>query len=296
LHEFEHSKLNGLLGFVDVVQASRGERFYSPWRNESRPAVGLLYGVYAWLSVAGFWREEARAAPQDLLLAFESARSEGQLRVGSAVLAATGLLTRPGKAIVAAAESVVSSWRSSAVHSPADVNRVRHLAEDLVLDHQVRWRLRNLRVPGWVLAILSARWHARRNAAPIPRYAAIIQESPVPAEIGDARLHRAVRILERSSALLNAPRSETDLDPDLALILGDYDLAAHGYEELIVSGRDDGVQAWAGLAVARAAGAPFSSEQRPELLKALYLALSGPSDGVPSPAHLAAWLDAEGAG
>jgi hypothetical protein len=296
LHEFEHSKLNDLLGFVDLVQASRGRRFYSPWRNEPRPAVGLLYGVYAWLAVANFWREEARAAPQDPLLAFESARSEGQLRVGSAALAATGLLTRSGKAIVAAAESIVSSWRSSAVRAPADVNRVRQLAEDLVLDHQVRWRLRNLGVPGWVLASLSARWHAGRNAAPVPRYAVIIQEAPVLPEINDPRLHRAVQILERSSAMPNAPRSQTDPDPDLALILGDYDRAARGYEQLIVAGRDDGVQAWAGLVVARAAGGPVGAEQRPELLKALYVALSSdPSNEAPSPARLAAWLDAEAA-
>jgi hypothetical protein len=116
-------------------------------------------------------------------------------------------------------------------------------------------------------------------------------------ETSDPRLHRAVRILGRPSAQPNAPRSDTDVDPDLALILGDYDLAARGYEKLILAGRNDGIQAWAGLVVARAAGVPDSAEQRPELLKALYSALSSTSaEGAPSPARLAAWLDAEGAG
>jgi len=296
LHEFEHSKLNGVLGFVDLVGANRGRRFYSPWRNEPRPAAGLLYGVYAWLAVARFWREEAAAVPQDLLLAFESARSEGQLRMGSVMLAATGLLTDAGQAVVAAAESVVRSWRASSGGAPGDVSRVRQLAEDLVLDHQVRWRLRHLGVPPWVLASLSARWQAGRNAAPVPRYAEAVQEVPALPGINDPRLQRAMRILEGASAMPNARRSETEADPDLALILGDYAAAARGYDRLIADGRDDGVQAWAGLVVARAAGGLARAEPRPELLKALYATLSNdPRHQAPSPALLAAWLDFEAA-
>jgi HEXXH motif-containing protein len=290
LHEFEHSRLNGVLGFVDLVQASRGKRFYSPWRNEPRPVVGLLYGVYAWLAVARFWRAEARAMPQDLLLAFESARSEGQLRVGSAMLAATGLLTKAGEAVVSAAESVVQSSRASC-RAPGAVSRVSQLAEDLVLDHQVRWRLRNLGVPGWVLARLSARWHTGRVAAPVPRYAVIMQEVPALSGTSDPRLHRAMQLLEGASALPNTRPGETEADPDLALILGDYAAAVRGYERLITNGRGDGVQAWAGLVVAQAAGDLARAEPRPELLRALYFFLSNdPGNRVPSPARLAAWL------
>lgn len=293
VHEFEHSRLNGVLGFVDLVQASRGRRFYSPWRNEPRPVVGLLYGVYAWLAVARFWRAEARAMPQDLLLAFESARSEGQLRVGSAMLAATGLLTNAGEAVVSAAESVVRSSRASG-RAPGAVSRVSQLAEDLVLDHQVRWRLRNLGVPGWVLARLSARWRAGRVAAPVPRYAVIMQEVPPLPGTSDPRLHRAMQLLEDASVLPNTPPGETEADPDLALILGDYAAAVRGYERLILNGRDDGVQAWAGLVVAQAAGELARAEPRPELLRALYVFLSNdPGNRTPSPARLAAWLISE---
>jgi HEXXH motif-containing protein len=293
LHEFEHSRLNGVLGFVDLVQASRGRRFYSPWRNEPRPAVGLLYGVYAWLAVARFWRAEARAMPQDLLLAFESARSEGQLRVGSAMLAATGLLTNAGEAVVSAAESVVQSSRASG-RARGAVSRVSQLAEDLVLDHQVRWKLRNLGVPGWVLARLSARWRTGRVAAPVPRYAVIMQEVPALSGTSDPRLHRAMQLLEGASALPNTRPGDTEADPDLALILGDYAAAVRGYERLITNGRDDGVQAWAGLVVAQAAGDLARAEPRPELLRALYFFLSNdPGNRVPSPARLAAWLISE---
>ena len=205
LHESEHSKLNGVLGFVDLVQASRGRRFYSPWRNEPRPAVGLLYGVYAWLAVASFWREEARAVPQDLLLAFESARSEGQLRVGSAMLAATGLLTDAGEAVVVAAESVVRSWRASPVARREMWAGSASSLRTLSWITRFRWRLRNLGVPGWVLASLSARWHAGRNAAPLPRYAVVVQEVPALSGINDPRLHRAMQILEGASAMPNTP-------------------------------------------------------------------------------------------
>jgi HEXXH motif-containing protein len=293
LHEFEHSRLNGVQSFVDLVRASRGRRFYSPWRNEPRPAIGLLYGVYAWLAVTRFWRAEARAIPQDLLLAFESARSEGQLRVGSAALAATGLLTDAGKAVVSAAESVVRSSQASD-RAPGEVSRVRQLAEDLVLDHQVRWRLRNLTVPDWVLASLSTRWRTGRAAAPVPRYAVIMPEAPALAGISDLRLHRALQMLEGAPALPDTPPGETEVDPDLALILGDYAAAVRGYERLIASGSDDGVQAWAGFVVAQASGDLARVELRPELLRALYVVLSNdPGSRVPSPARLAAWLISE---
>ncbi|MGO9292362.1 MAG: aKG-HExxH-type peptide beta-hydroxylase [Streptosporangiaceae bacterium] len=293
LHEFEHSKLNSVLGLVDLVKAGRGRRFYSPWRDDPRPVVGLLHGVYAWLAVAGFWRVEARAAPQNPILAFESARSEAQLRVGSAALAATGLMTDAGHAVVAAAGSAVRSWRAADCAS-ASADRIRQLAKDLVLDHQLRWKLRNLEVPGWVVARLSVRWRAGRDAAPVPRYDAVVRAIPPPLGISDPRLQRAVQILEDAPATPRTPPSEVEADPDLALILGDYEAAARGYEQLIVNGLGGDVQAWAGLEVARAADRHAGTAPQPELLRALYIALSSDArDEVPSPARLASWLDAD---
>jgi hypothetical protein len=105
-----------------------------------------------------------------------------------------------------------------------------------------------------------------------------------------------MQILEGASTMPNMPQSESEADPDLALILGDYAAAARGYERLIANGRDDGVQAWAGLVVARAADGLARAKPRPELLKALYVALSNdPCNEAPSPARLAAWLDSEAA-
>ena len=72
LHEAQHSLLNATAYLFDLHHAPRA-RGYSPWRDDPRPASGVLHGAYAYLSVTRFWRGEARAGG-DPLAVFEFCR------------------------------------------------------------------------------------------------------------------------------------------------------------------------------------------------------------------------------
>ncbi|EWM12506.1 hypothetical protein KUTG_02810 [Kutzneria sp. 744] len=58
IHEFAHSKLNGLFDLVTLDVEDRDEICYAPWRDDPRPLHGLLHGVYSFLAVTDFWRAE----------------------------------------------------------------------------------------------------------------------------------------------------------------------------------------------------------------------------------------------
>jgi hypothetical protein len=58
LHETAHSLLNATTLLFDLVHPTRALD-YSPWRDDPRPASGVLHGAYAYLAVTRFWRTEA---------------------------------------------------------------------------------------------------------------------------------------------------------------------------------------------------------------------------------------------
>ena len=60
VHEFQHVKLCGLLDMVPLA-ASGAEKVYAPWRQDPRPAGGLLQGIYAHLGIVRFWQSQRQA-------------------------------------------------------------------------------------------------------------------------------------------------------------------------------------------------------------------------------------------
>ena len=70
VHEFQHVKLCGLLDMVPLA-ASGGQQVYAPWRQDPRPAAGLLQGIYAHLGIVRFWQaqQDAETDPDGLLRA-----------------------------------------------------------------------------------------------------------------------------------------------------------------------------------------------------------------------------------
>lgn len=55
VHEHHHQKLNSLLATAALLNEDDGRRYYSPWRPDPRPLLGLLHGVYSFQSVVKFW-------------------------------------------------------------------------------------------------------------------------------------------------------------------------------------------------------------------------------------------------
>jgi HEXXH motif-containing protein len=56
VHEYMHNKLNTLLSVDPVIVGPTNEAiFYSPFRSDPRPLLGLLHGIFAFHGVTRFW-------------------------------------------------------------------------------------------------------------------------------------------------------------------------------------------------------------------------------------------------
>jgi uncharacterized protein len=137
IHETQHIKLCALLDLVRLTERDQGQRFYAPWRPDPRPASGLLQGTYAFLGVAGFWREQRLAAPRpDVRRRAEQAftRWRDAAALGAETLLASGQLTADGKMFTAEMARVLRDWQREPVSDDALAD-ARHQAEQ----HHTRW-------------------------------------------------------------------------------------------------------------------------------------------------------------
>ncbi|MFI5492857.1 aKG-HExxH-type peptide beta-hydroxylase [Actinoplanes sp. NPDC051859] len=218
LHETQHSILNGVLYLFDLL-AAPGTLGYSPWRDDPRPASGVLHGGYAYLTVTRFWRTQ----PDDPLACFEFARWRSAVAAAADEL---GDLTPAGARFIGALRAEVRPWLDEPV--PA---RIRRLAEGANTDHHLRWRLRNLHVDPADAAALARAW--RRGERP-PAVTAELRRAPKRALEASARLDLSHRLL-RGLPLAGSAG-------DLAYVRGDAAAALSAYR------RNPGDRtAWAGM-------------------------------------------------
>ena len=285
VHELHHMKLNLLMDSVPLCRTGHQELFYSPWRDDPRPLAGLMHGLYAGVAVADFWRAECTESHGGALAEFELARIRGQVEIGLPVLTRSKQFTSAGLSLLAAIATVVASWPDGPVDGYPAI-----LADDLVADHLIRWRLRNLVLPDRDIARLAAAWRGDRPPPSIPRPALGVGHRESFAE--DARLRLANRALADDDATGNGMSNVPASQADLRLISGDYEAAAAAYRAEISAGIGS-PETWAGLAVSRRRLAGEGSDaiiMRPELVRALYDRLSADSVPAPSPLDIADWL------
>ncbi|MEU5285018.1 HEXXH motif-containing putative peptide modification protein [Streptomyces sp. NPDC020755] len=162
VHEFQHSKLGALLHLFAMLDDDREEEHYAPWRPDPRHLPGLLHGAYAFVGVAGFWRDRIgdRAADPLDLAPFRFALRRLQTRAVLRTLATRAALTGPGRRLVAGLTRTVDGW----LREPVDGRAVAR-ARAAAAGHRVEWRLRNLRCADEERAGLGA---ALRTGAPPP--------------------------------------------------------------------------------------------------------------------------------
>ncbi|MFI1223402.1 MULTISPECIES: aKG-HExxH-type peptide beta-hydroxylase [unclassified Streptomyces] len=162
VHEFQHSKLGALLHLFAMLDEDREEAHYAPWRSDPRHLPGLLHGAYAFVGVAGFWRDRIgdRAADPLDLAPFRFALRRIQTRMVLRTLATRAALTGPGRRLVAGLTCTVDGW----LREPVDGRAVAR-ARAAAAGHRVEWRLRNLRCGDEERAALAA---ALRSGAPPP--------------------------------------------------------------------------------------------------------------------------------
>jgi uncharacterized protein len=141
IHEVQHVKLSALLDMTRLTQPDDGSRFYAPWRNDPRPASGLLQGTYAYLGVAGFWRRQRelddRMQPHALFARWREAAA-----LGAATLLSSAQLTIAGESFVRDMMATLTDWQDERVPE-----RARRFADEENGRHRAQWQAEHGFIP-----------------------------------------------------------------------------------------------------------------------------------------------------
>jgi uncharacterized protein len=139
-HETQHAKLSALLDLVPLTQPDDGSRFYAPWRDDPRPASGLLQGAYAYLGVTGFWRRQrlVQTDQSAVQAAAEFAQWREAALTVSTTLLESGRLTPTGNLFVSSMARRLRSWAGEPVPTAA-----QSIARERTEHHRAEWRKRN---------------------------------------------------------------------------------------------------------------------------------------------------------
>jgi hypothetical protein len=243
VHEFQHVKLCGLLDMVPL--ASSGEqRVYAPWRQDPRPAGGLLQGIYAHLGIVRFWQAQQHAETDpDGLLRAQVLFARWRPAIGETVqtLLETGSLTPAGVRFAERLRAQGQQLMGAPV--PAEVAQI---AAEVALDHRLSWQLRH------VATDVSGLAGAYRRGEPCPGGARTWTQEDVRKVDSSLRSRLLnLRYLEptRYRALCAdgvLPLSEADR----LLLERSSQAAVQAYRTRIADSADPQPDAWIGLALA----------------------------------------------
>jgi HEXXH motif-containing protein len=139
-HEVQHAKLTALTDMIDLTRPDDGQRYYAPWRDDPRPAYGLLQGAYAYLGVAEFWRRQRRfeRGPGAFQAQVELARWRDAAYLVTGTLMSSGRLTEQGTEFVDGMRGTLERCLSESV-DPAAAHEARRKADR----HAEAWNKRN---------------------------------------------------------------------------------------------------------------------------------------------------------
>ncbi len=261
VHEFQHSKLGGLLHLGDFVEGDDESRHYAPWRDDPRPLGGLLQGVYAFLGITAFWRSRLECG-KDPADQFDYAFARRQTWIGLYALMKSRRLTELGERFVNGMNARLQPWMAERVSRTA-----LHGSWYATTDHRIGWRVRNLRPDPDVVREMADSWMGANRAVPDDRPWAF---SAIPWSHRRVTLYRIhASAPERFLAL----QAKSARDADLDLVGGEVTEALTAYRARLRDNADDG-DAWAGLALACIAGGrhlPWRCLlRRPELASGVY--------------------------
>jgi hypothetical protein len=291
IHELQHSKFGILLTLIDLLDATGDHdtpRLYAPWRDDSRPANGLLHGLVSFLGVTAFYRERCAVehGARARVARFEFAYRREQVARVTQTLLSEATPSALGRRFLAIARTQLEEWAADPL--PEDVRRAAKLANT---DHYLSWRLRHLHPPAAAVGELAEAW-ARHRRRPVPRV------KPDLGSTAESAIHARLALTRTWLAepdLFEVYRAEPELAmaeipgttaADLALVDGDTDTAAALYQQQILAMRDP-TTSWVGLALATEDEVLLD---RPELVSALHREIRARSGLVTNPARLARWL------
>ena len=151
VHEFQHLKLCGLMDMLPLVKTS-DKTLYAPWRDDPRPASGLLQGVYAFLGIVRFWNAQlcAETEPDDVFRAqvmYE--RWRPTIELATTTLLKTGFLTPAGTRFVDMLRKRGQRMDAGSVPAVA-----KEIAGEVALNHWLTWQFRHTALAASGLASL----------------------------------------------------------------------------------------------------------------------------------------------
>ncbi|MFI7541671.1 aKG-HExxH-type peptide beta-hydroxylase [Actinoplanes sp. NPDC049599] len=291
VHELQHGKFNALLDVVRLVDDEGEQTEYAPWRDDPRPLTALTNGCYAFLGVTTFWAAEQTSDSGDQRRAtYEYARAHLQVSRVIDTLSDSKGFTVDGRRFVAGMRTALEKLPDPAGPGPA-----YRIARLVSAEHHINWRLRNIRVDSRFTTAAAGAWRAGQPPPAIP---------PGAVAPGRDRFTEGARSRQwsawgrRPEELASLPWPQASETPELVraadqlLAVGDTAAAAERYRAalLLDPAADD---AWVGLALARRSHADRDARvwrERPELPKAVCLALLDGDGEPPDPVELAGWL------
>jgi HEXXH motif-containing protein len=311
LHEFQHLLLSAIEDLEPLVATDHDWQLgYAPWRDDPRPTAGLLHGSYAYLALTAFWRRQRRFGVQSerFRSAVEFARWRSTTFEVARSLADSPALTITGRKVATEICGRLDAWQSEPVTAKAG-----RLANDMRIEHRVRWRINNVRPADSAVDALAYAWLSGRPAVQeVGNITSVLKPSGT--VLGQMRaflLELRYRDPMQIHSLMNTGRLKGPLskivvsidEADLALLLGDDSAAAHGYLQRLQTADD--ADALVGLAVAlQGLGPPASAWilwERPEVVAAVHARLRAIHGAAPNTSRLVEWLaecftpvDAEG--
>lgn len=144
VHEYHHNKLNTLLVLDPLITGPTDKAvFYSPWRTDPRPLLGILHGVFVFHAVLEFWCRFFQA--EIPLLREERVRQRmylilGQIRQALITLSREAEFSAFGSALV---EGIESSVERLSQMLPKTTCAVQHHIEEVQRKHRVTWQSTN---------------------------------------------------------------------------------------------------------------------------------------------------------
>jgi len=246
VHEFQHVKLCGLLDLVPLT-ASGDQRVYAPWRQDPRPAGGLLQGIYAHLGIVRFWQAQQHAETDpDGLLRAQVLFARWRPTIGETVqtLRETGSLTPAGVRFAERLRAQQQQLMSAPV--PA---RAAQVAAEVALDHRLTWQLRHVATDAADVAGLA---DAYRRGEPCPGGARTWIQQDV-RKVDSGLRSRLLNLRYLEPARYRALRADGVLplsQADRLLLERSSEAAVQAYRTRIADSADPQPDAWIGLALA----------------------------------------------
>lgn len=279
VHEFQHSRLHGIMQLFKLNENDRTQRFYTLWRDDPRPLPGTMHGIYAFFGMTGFWRAlanrhgSARAWFEFAYCRTGTWRTLGDVRIDPE-------LTELGRRFLDRIAERLGPW-----HEESIPDGIAALAEHAAADHYTGWRLRHLRPPAETVNRLADAWLTGTRLQLSTQDDAANPE-PDGAWTGARTELIRLRLDEPDRFHTQWQMVPGATEADFAYVSGDPNASTRYKAEL--KSNPDSVPAWAGLALTTEPDSPAAQALRahPELVRAVHRTLPN----APAPDTLAAWI------